>query len=937
MLGQTPSVGDVLCPVLVGRDAELRALAGAVASARDGHGGVVFLTGEAGIGKSRLVRELTARARMLGAAVVTGRGVPGPAGPYRPLAEALLQALRRCPLPDDPAFASWRPALAAIVPTLGDHALAEASAAVRGEAVIQLLQRLAGPGGMVMVLEDLHWADPDTLAVIEYLGDNLPQEHVLCVGTIRSESGGAALDLAGRLHRRHAAGHIRLGRLSGDQVTQMVNACVPGADDDLIDRVRRAADGVPLLVEDILASPGRPGSFTDSVRARWAGITAGDRLVLEAAAVLGRYFDWQLLAPATGLAPAQVAGALDRGVVAMLLSVDGDGFEFRHALTREAVLAEVSPPRRAALAAAALAALEASHPRLEGRWLDIAADLAAQSGDRRRAGALLAAAGRACVQRGALATAVAALERAAELADEPELREESRKLLVEALALAGRVDEAMAVGERLIAELAGRDVPASAGAEVHARLAQAAVAATRWSLARAHISAATGMLQAGPRPDTTELVAQLAVLEAEVALADDDTDRARALAKQAVDAPDASPEVRCHGWEVIGRLERLRDYDAAQLAFEHALGIATGAGLALWRLRALHELGTIEMLDHAGTGRLLQARRQAVELGALSTTAVLELQLAAADEGRFAVEEAGEHARAALAISERLGLAQVRAKALYFLAENRALRGNGEEMERFLRLLTAAAPHDRQLEAFAWGGARAMRALLQGNQDAALAAFRRSAAILRTTPHAEPAFFRGLWPLLLASTGDHHAQAAIDEARRAGITVFPGHNGTLGYAEAILAGRRGERARATDLARAADAALAGFHGWVDLARLLAAEPALTDRWGEPERWLSTALESFTALGLPVLAGRCRELLDGPRPSRWTRYGFTAKETDVLVLVGQGLANKQIATRLRCSPRTVEKHLESLLRKAQARSRTELVSLTGPPTEPSDRP
>lgn len=85
------------------------------------------------------------------------------------------------------------------------------------------------------------------------------------------------------------------------------------------------------------------------------------------------------------------------------------------------------------------------------------------------------------------------------------------------------------------------------------------------------------------------------------------------------------------------------------------------------------------------------------------------------------------------------------------------------------------------------------------------------------------------------------------------------------------------------------------------------------------------------------AGRCRELLDRPRPSRWTRYGFTARETEVLTLVAQGLANKQIATRLRCSPRTVEKHLEGLLRKAQARSRTELVALTGPPTEPSDRP
>ena len=77
-------------------------------------------------------------------------------------------------------------------------------------------------------------------------------------------------------------------------------------------------------------------------------------------------------------------------------------------------------------------------------------------------------------------------------------------------------------------------------------------------------------------------------------------------------------------------------------------------------------------------------------------------------------------------------------------------------------------------------------------------------------------------------------------------------------------------------------------------------------------------------------------------SRMVAFGplirsFTARETEVLTLVGQGLANKQIAARLGCSSRTVEKHLESLLRKAQARSRTELVALTGPPTEPSDRP
>ena len=376
----------------------------------------------------------------------------------------------------------------------------------------------------------------------------------------------------------------------------MVTACTPDAGDEVVDRVQSTADGVPLLVEEMLASPGLPRSFADSVRARWVQVTAGDRLVLEAAAVLGRCFDWQLVAATTRLPPEQVAAALDRGMAAMLLSVDGDGFQFRHALTREAVLAGLPPPRRADLAAAALAALDVSHPDLEGRQLDAAADLAARSGNRRRAAALLAASGRVSLRRGALQTAVATLQRAGKLADEDELREDVQVLLVEALALAGRMDEAVTVGEQLITRLDERGAPAGACAEVHARLAHAAVAATRWPVASAHIGAAAQLLRADPRPD---LAAQLAVLDAEAALAAGDATRPRALAQQVLAAPDVDPAVRCHAWEVTGRVDRLRDTSAARSAFERALGTATGAGLALWRLRALHELGTIELIEEA--------------------------------------------------------------------------------------------------------------------------------------------------------------------------------------------------------------------------------------------------------------------------------------------------------------------------------------------------
>ena len=99
----------MLCPVVVGREAELSALRAALAAALDGAGGLVFVTGEPGIGKSRLARELAGQARARGVAVVMGRAVPaGGSVPYRPLTEALLQALRDRPQPGPAFTCGWR-------------------------------------------------------------------------------------------------------------------------------------------------------------------------------------------------------------------------------------------------------------------------------------------------------------------------------------------------------------------------------------------------------------------------------------------------------------------------------------------------------------------------------------------------------------------------------------------------------------------------------------------------------------------------------------------------------------------------------------------------------------------------------------------------------------------------------------------------------------
>jgi DNA-binding CsgD family transcriptional regulator/tetratricopeptide (TPR) repeat protein len=927
--GHTDGVADALCPVVVGRDAETVVLQAALSAASGGAGGLVFLTGEPGIGKSRLAREVADQARAHAATVIVGRAVPASATmPYRPLTEALLQALRDRGFPDDADLAPWLPALRAIIPAAGGDRHRDHSPAVQGEAVLRLLRRLAQPSTLVVVLEDLHWADPDTLAVIEYLGDNLSAEPVLCVATTRSEPPSAAMDLATRLHGRRAVAHLPLGRLNDEHVAVMARACLPGAADDIIARVQQTADGVPFLVEELLASPGVPRSFADTVRTRLAGLGDDERLVLHTAAVLGRHFDWRLLPAATGLPSGVVSGALERGAGSMLLIADRDAFRFRHALTREAVAGELLPPRRATLAEGALAAVEAAHPGLPGSWRDLAADLAAQSGHGERAGALLFASGRESLGRGALVTAIDTLRRAAQLLEDADERADAEALLVEALALAGRVDEAMTIGDRLIARLGQGGAAAGARAEIHLRLAHGAVDGTRWAAATKHLDAAKGLLATDPRP---ALSARAAALEAEVAFAANDIDGARCRAESALASEHASPDMCCHALELIGRAQRITDLDAARDTFERALGVADGAHLAIWRLRALHELGTIEMFDHAGTERLAEARRTADELGALSTGAVIDLQLSASFIFRFALVEAAEHARSALAISERLGLAKVRAIVLLFLGEIHALRRERAEMERFFALANSAAPGDPEIEGSAWAGGRGMIALLDDDRADALQALGRGIAILDKLPQQGPASYRGLWPLLLAAIGDRRAAAAIGEARHLGVAVNRANRGLLGYADAILAGRAGDRQRASDLARAADGELVHYPVWGDLGRLCAAEPALADGWGQPERWLEAGAECFAARGIDPLAERCRRLLSGPRPSRWTGLGITDREADVLRLVAEGLANKQIAARLHLSPRTVEKHVESLLRKTAARSRTQLVANAGPET------
>jgi DNA-binding CsgD family transcriptional regulator len=355
--------------------------------------------------------------------------------------------------------------------------------------------------------------------------------------------------------------------------------------------------------------------------------------------------------------------------------------------------------------------------------------------------------------------------------------------------------------------------------------------------------------------------------------------------------------------------------------------------LPVWRLRALHELGTIDMFDHAGFERLVEARRAAEEMGAMSTAAIVDLQLSACFTCRWDLDRSDGHARSAIALAERYGWQQVRAKALALLSGNASMRPDIDAAGYWMNEAMAAAPGDRMLEGFGWAFI-GMGWFLAGDDSRALEFWARGVAILNQLPHAEPASARALWPVVLAARGDPRAARVIDDARRLGVSAFHLNRTLIAYAEAILAGRAGERRRADRLIADEEQGFANTGGWAHLARWLAAPSAMADGWGDPQRWVADARRGFTESGLLVLAERCRDLTTSARTNLWPEAGLTGREADVLALLVQGLANKEIAGRLGVSPRTVEKHVESVLRKTGAKSRTELIAAALSPTPPT---
>ncbi|WP_435771830.1 ATP-binding protein [Nocardioides sp. SYSU DS0651] len=937
------------CPVLVSRTTEQARLAAAVGDLTGGRGGLWVLRGDPGIGKSRLCAAVLADAAAGGMAVMSGRAVRAAAPtPLRPLSEALLGWLRNQPVPEDPRLAPYLPALARLAPQLGPVTDDGASSVMLiGEALLRLASCVEEPG-LVLAVEDLHWAGPETLAVLEYLGDNVADVPLLVLATTRPHESPLATEVVAALESRGSATVVDLHPMDDADVAVMARACLGGEPPDAaLAWLRRYGAGYPLFIEEMLADlrdrallvgegdstmvwtlVGEPSvlvpqSFARSVeeRLRLLGPIAQD--VVAAAAMLGSEFDWRIVAAALGLEERSVAAALrELGDHRLVEPVPPDGFGFRHALTREAVLAGLLAPDRVRLAGVLADALDGSVTGAEG--LRLLAELSEAAGDEAGAARRWLDAGREAVLSGALTSALDAVERALRHCPPGSaLEADALEAEVEVHALAGDVTRAVAAGERLVPELAD---DATRLAAVRLRLARALLAGGRWDEAAAMLDAA-----AGHDPVVED------VLAARLALGREDDLLAAQRARAALDAVgDDRPEVACEAWEALGRAARARDYVAAEEAFEAGYRLAEEHGLRLWQCRLLAALGSLDLaVRRPVEDRLVAARALALEAGAIATAARIEIELNLVRLRYLELDRAMEAVDNAITVMSRLRLPDL-AVGYLLRATTHGLAGRPEAMERDVAV-ALASPMDEALRSVGVPGhVRAFVTLAHGRYDEARQHLGVAMDYHRRVPSL-PFSLRGLWALLeTVLTGDG---AAAREEVRSGPQANTPHNWfALRYADAVALGRAGRGPEAERVFADAEWVLPDREPWPELhARLLVARAAAADGWGDPEPWFRHVLDGLVGYGQTEAASVCRVWMreagfavprkaagSGRVPAHLQRLGVTAREYDVLELVAAGLQNRQIADRLYLSVRTVETHVARLLQRTGSEDRGQLA-------------
>ncbi len=619
---------------------------------------------------------------------------------------------------------------------------------------------------------------------------------------------------------------------------------------------------------------------------------------------------------------------------------DGPVLRWPHALTRDAVLATLLPPERAALAGRVARVLaERAGPDDEPR----AAELFVEAGETDAAVTLLLRLARRDAARGALRSAEHLLAAAAEAGAGTRLAAAVTAERVTVLTLVGRAADALALGD---AELDG--LRGDAHADLCLQLARTAITAGAWADAEAYVA------RAGRPGDPRSLVlrADAAFGAGRAADAGGFAAAAIARAEQVLDEHAAAADrrsprrppprsARRSGWRA--RLAWGTDLDVTEALARRAAQVAGEHGLVPWRVTALFQLGMMSMLRAHDTAPLLQARELALDAGMLGQVAAIDYVRADYTWWVDGPAAALPMARASVELTRALRLPQraFSARSMLEMLEAAAhlVDGTATPSEVRRRADGIAVAGWRRPPARA-GAARGRRPRGARPARARPTSWRPALREVLQRRRAHPA--AALPGRLGPGRRRDRPGGRVGASAAYAVAQVPANRGAFAWADAIAAGRAGRRDEAAALFAEGDAALAGLPWWRRLLRTVVLECAVTDGWGDPVPTLRADLAVHEQAGHVLLARTCRDLLrraGAPAPRtragavvapRLRAHGITAREAEVLGLVAEGLTNAQIAERLFLSTRTVDTHVANLLAKTGARARTQLRVWAGEP-------
>jgi len=367
-------------PVFVGRQRELAELRAGLEDAVGGRGRFFLVVGEAGIGKTRLAEELAREAAERGGVALWGRCWEGEgAPPYWPWVQVIRALLQGVPAEElRPAVGAGAPYLVPLVPELGERFrdLPALSTSPRSEharfylfdAVATLLRSAAQRTPLVLVLDDLQWADAPSLLLLQFLAHELRDVRILLLGTYREvevRQAPAVAEILGALGRD--GHHVPLRGLGEEEVRRFLEETIGRSPAPVLVRaVHRETEGNPFFVDEIVRllvaeralerhedpSPGRfpvPQGVREAIRRRLAPLPPPAREALALASVVGREFDLAILHRACGLDPEALLETLGPALAREIVVREPGGvgrYRFTHALIRETLYEELGPAER---------------------------------------------------------------------------------------------------------------------------------------------------------------------------------------------------------------------------------------------------------------------------------------------------------------------------------------------------------------------------------------------------------------------------------------------------------------------------------------------------------------------------------------------------------------------------------------------------------------